>query len=359
MVCQTANEVQARLALRALWPPPGKATDGDNGTDPPTGHVSKLQRQLRAEMEDVLQASLQRRLKRIEQKVNVLCSDGGVNMSSSPTPSVAASGVPLGSSVAVQTEDPQAAQRLVTVLERTLKPAEAKQKAYGPSGRQSRLLDPSEEKVDGPVNENKCIKNSLDELDRNLNSRERQIEALSRQLETCRSMYKEKEDATMAAAEVLRELVHHPAAAPKIHEERVRKLRQRVAELRQNLDRSQEKAVHYQSLSQQQRRYYLQNERIGLSNAGDRVQRHPAGDIFLVPQPPPMGDAKPEVFDIGTAIANPYICDSWPFEPNVLAQRTSKEATLPACIEEMKEDLRDDPFHDRYFGGPPETARSV
>jgi hypothetical protein len=336
-------------------------------------------------MEDVLQASLQRRLKRIEQKVNVLISDGGVNPISSATPSVVVSGATLGPSVAVQTEDSEAAQRLFTTLERTLQSAEMAsrptKKAYGPSGKQSKLLDPQEEKADGLVSETTCMKNTLEQTDRALNSRERQIGALQSQLEHCKTMHTEKEDATMAAAAALRELVAHPASAPRIHDERLRRLRQRVAELRQNLDRSQEKAKHYQALAQQQRLYYLQNERIGENGGGDRLQRHPSGELFLVPKPPPLGDMKAEVFDIGTAIANPYVCDSWPFEPNVLASRTSKEATMQMCVEETPEDMEEerrrlpflqlrlpapgrgcddeeDDFDDRY-NGPSETARSL
>lgn len=225
------------------------------------------------------------------------------------------------------------------------------------------------------------MKNTLEHLDRALNSRERQIGALQSQIENCKNMCKEKEDATVAAAAALRELVAHPASATRIHEERLRRLRQHVAKLRQNLDNSQQKATHYQALAQQQRRYYLQNERIDVSGAGDRLQRHPAGDIFLVPQPPPLGDMKAENFDIGTAFANPYVCDSWPFEPNVLASRTSKEATMPLCLEETSEDLEEEhkrlpflqlrlpapgrgcddeeeDFDDRY-NGPSETARSL
>jgi len=386
MVCQTASEVQARLALRALWPPPPVSGDTGVGDDigPPAGHMSTLHRQLRAEMEDVLQASLKRRLKRIEQKVNVLCSDDGVNLTSSATSSVVVSGATLGPSVAVQTEDSEAAQRLITTLERSLQSAEkasrTPHKAYGPSGKQSKLHDPSDEKHDGLVAEIPCMQSTLSELDRALNSRERQIDALQSQLAFCKNMCEEKKDAAEAAKTVLKELVAHPAAPPRIHEERLCRLRQRVAELRENLDENREKATHYKELAEQQRRYYLQHERIGVSGGRERLQRHPSGDLSMVPKPPPQGDMKAEGFDIGTAFANPYICDSWPFEPNVLAQRMSKENPLHMCVEETPEDLEEerrrlpflqlrlpapgrgcdeeeeDDFDDRYPSG---TARSL
>jgi len=336
-------------------------------------------------MENVLRASHERRLKRIQRQVAVLCSDNGVAPVSPAAPSVAASGATSLPSVAVQTEDVEAKQRLVRAMERSLQSADAASrtppKIYGPSGRQRRLLDPQEEKVDGLVSETTCMKGTLEQLDISIISRERQIAALQSQLETCKNMEKEQVDATSVAAAALRELVANSASVPRVHEERLHKRQQRVAKLRQDLHRNRQKATHYRALAQQQRHYYLQNERTGNSGAADRLQRHPAGEIFLVPRPPSLGDMKAEVFDIGTAIANPYVCDSWPFEPNVLASRTSKEATMQACIEETPEDFEEerkrlpflqlrlpapgrgcddeeDDFDDRY-NGPSETARSL
>jgi len=388
MVCQTANELQARLALRALWPPPARATGGDddaNDNGPPTGHISILQRKLRAEMEEVLRASQDRRLKRIQRQIAVLCSENGVKPVSPAAPSVAASSATSDQSVAVQTEDVEARQRLVTALEHSLQSADAAsrtpQKTYGPSGRQSKLLDP-EDKTDGLVSENKCMKATLEQLDRSLNSRERQIAALQSQLETCKNMQKVHEDATKIAAAALRELVANTASVPRMYEERLRSRQQRVAKKHEDLIRNKQKDSHYQALAVQQKHYYLQNERIGMTpGAADRLQRHPAGDLFLWPRPPHHPDTKAEAFDIGTAIANPYVCDSWPFEPNVLASRTLKEATMQVCIEETDEDLEEEPrrlpflqlrlpapgrgcddeeddFDDRY-NGPSETARSL
>jgi len=345
----------------------GDNDDNDNG--PPTGHISALQRQLRAEIEDVLQSSHDRRLKRIQRQVAVLRSDCGVNHASPAAPSVAASRATSDPSVAVQTEDMEATQRLATALEQCLQSADAAsrtpQKTYGPSGRQSKLLDP-EDKADALVSETKCMKVTLEQLDRSLNSRVRQIGALQSQLETCKNMQKEQEDATNVAAAALRELVANTASVPRMHEERLHGRQQRVAKMRQDLIRNREKATYYQALARQQRRYYLQNERIEASGAVDRLQRHPAGEIFLWPRPPSMADMKAEVFDIGTAIANPYVCDSWPFEPNVLASRTQKGATMQR-IEEIPEIPRfaafgrgcdDDDFDDRN-NGPAETARSL
>ena len=40
-------------------------------------------------------------------------------------------------------------------------------------------------------------------------------------------------------------------------------------------------------------------------------------------------------------VANPYVCDSWPFEPNVLAKRTPQESAMPTFEEETEEELRE------------------
>merc|ERR1711957_261782 len=54
-------------------------------------------------------------------------------------------------------------------------------------------------------------------------------------------------------------------------------------------------------------------------------------------------EEEPETWDVGTAFANPYVCDSWPFEPNVLANRTFKqEGTMEPCKEETKEDMENE-----------------
>ena len=40
-------------------------------------------------------------------------------------------------------------------------------------------------------------------------------------------------------------------------------------------------------------------------------------------------------------VANPYVCDSWPFEPNVLAKRTPQESAMPTFEEETEEEVRE------------------
>ncbi|CAK0893224.1 unnamed protein product [Prorocentrum cordatum] len=146
-------------------------------------------------------------------------------------------------------------------------------------------------------------------------------------------------------------------------------------------------AEQYEKMVQDQRTFFLQSERIAVSGGPSMLARHPCGEIALVPRPLSMANEQPEVWDVGTAVANPYVVDSWPFEPNVLARRTMQEApTMQPFKEETEEDLReasgparrspfgafdfrlamptrdsedeDDGFNSRY-GGPTETSRSM
>lgn len=367
MVCETADELQARLALRALWP---RGDVGDQEGDGAAGHASLWHKQMRAEVEDVLQQGLKRRLARIEKKVAILCQ-ASVGSASSVC-------------IGVQTDaaaDAICTKKVARAFERALQTADdaAKKptKVFGPTGLQGTLRDPKEEKEDGFVCEVASMKCTLESLGRSLGSRERQIAALQKQLETCKNLHEERVIEVDAASEDLRRLLADPSTAVKAHSDRLRLTRTRVAELSDSLRKAQEEAKRYRALAQQQHSFYLQGERIVTSGS---LARHPAGDIFLVQRPLPMGDEKAKVWDVGTAIANPYIVDSWPFEPNVLAQRSSKEASLKACIEETEEDLEkerrrlpnlrlrspavgyfdddDDDSNDRYQG-PSETARSA
>ena len=55
-------------------------------------------------------------------------------------------------------------------------------------------------------------------------------------------------------------------------------------------------------------------------------KRHPAGEIFCPPSPYLDDDEHyGELWDVATGGgANPYNVDSWPMEPNVLAQKYPK-----------------------------------
>eukprot|EP00411_Alexandrium_monilatum_P041188 CAMPEP_0175405628 /NCGR_PEP_ID=MMETSP0095-20121207/39149_1 /TAXON_ID=311494 /ORGANISM="Alexandrium monilatum, Strain CCMP3105" /LENGTH=369 /DNA_ID=CAMNT_0016704469 /DNA_START=47 /DNA_END=1157 /DNA_ORIENTATION=+ len=369
MVCETAEELHARLVLRAMWPTEGKNGQAEAEDEGEAPGVSLLHRRLRAELNEVLEGSFKRRLARIEQKVAILCEGGQADSKPAPVfapPTRAAAGKPRPSVEAeVQTEEEE--------------PVCTKQLAEAqPPGR---AADPKEEKEDLPVAEELAIKSTLETLGRSLSSRAKQISSLEGQLKVCHDILEDRTREADAGAQDLRDLLADPSKLSEAHRQRVQKRTDRVKELSDTLEKTREQAKRYQMLAHQQRAFFLQGERISASGGTEAVARCSAGELAVVQRPPPMGDEKPEVWDIGTAVANPYVVDSWPFEPNVLASRTSKEATMQSCVEETEEDLEEErrrlPFraglslrlpgrrleeddeYDDQYGGPSSTSRSM
>merc|ERR1719424_796809 len=78
------------------------------------------------------------------------------------------------------------------------------------------------------------------------------------------------------------------------------------------------------------------------ADAREIVKRHPCGAICVAGEPERMEEEAEESYDIGTAFANPYVCDSWPFEANVLASRNHHQQDLEALDEESKEDIEEE-----------------
>mmetsp|Transcript_110499 Transcript_110499/g.293538 ORF Transcript_110499/g.293538 Transcript_110499/m.293538 type:complete len:189 (-) Transcript_110499:7-573(-) len=188
MVCETAEEVQARLAFRAIWPQEIKEGEADGDYEDVAPGPSLLHRRMRAELNEVLESSFKRRLKRIEQKVAILCEGGRVTANqpsaSFAPPSRVADRVRPSTSAEVQTEEEESVstQKLSDAFKgamrraalATLKPS----KVFGPTKRQVALPDPKEEKEDLPVSEAHACKATLESLGRSLSSRERQIGSL-------------------------------------------------------------------------------------------------------------------------------------------------------------------------------------
>jgi len=390
-VCETAEELHARLVLRAMWPTEGKNGQAEAEDEGEAPGVSLLHRRLRAELNEVLEGSFKRRLARIEQKVAILCEGGQADSKPAPVfapPTRAAAGKPRPSVEAeVQTEEEepvctkQLAEAMKVALRRAATAAMTPSKVFGPTSRQVALPDPKEEKEDLPVAEELAIKSTLETLGRSLSSRAKQISSLEGQLKVCHDILEDRTREADAGAQDLRDLLADPSKLSEAHRQRVQKRTDRVKELSDTLEKTREQAKRYQMLAHQQRAFFLQGERISASGGTEAVARCSAGELAVVQRPPPMGDEKPEVWDIGTAVANPYVVDSWPFEPNVLASRTSKEATMQSCVEETEEDLEEErrrlPFraglslrlpgrrleeddeYDDQYGGPSSTSRSM
>mmetsp|Transcript_13076 Transcript_13076/g.30662 ORF Transcript_13076/g.30662 Transcript_13076/m.30662 type:complete len:383 (+) Transcript_13076:82-1230(+) len=382
MVCESAEELHARLVLRAVWPPREEeegveAEQADEGEDA----APSLYRRLREELDEVLQSSFKKRRARIDKKVAILCqnSENGSENGNLPAPRARAE-----ASTGVQTEeDPINTEKLAQAVKTALKGAVAASqkpsKAFGPTDLQTSQPDPKDEKEDIPVSETHSMKGTLESLGKSLSSRERQINALQNQLRRCQDMYEERTREADGGEQSLHQLLDDPSRLQQAHQERIQRRNGRVEELSSGLRRAKEQAKYYASLVQQQRAFFLQGERISACGGSEALAKHPAGEIALVPRPPAMSDEKPEVWDVGTAIANPYIVDSWPFEPNVLANRSPKEAAMQPCSEETEEDLEeerrrlpfrhglqlrlpgrddDDDYDDRY-PGQTSTSRSA
>merc|ERR1712194_507264 len=107
-----------------------------------------------------------------------------------------------------------------------------------------------------------------------------------------------------------------------------------------DVERAKSEAKRYQALAKQQHAFLLQTEAVFRRTGKEQIHQFSAGDIFLMPQPLPMDeDDNVEEWDIGTAVANPYVVDSFPFEPNVPARRSSQECPMDELREETFEDL--------------------
>merc|ERR1712232_1446686 len=74
----------------------------------------------------------------------------------------------------------------------------------------------------------------------------------------------------------------------------VRDRREKVARLAGNTSNLQAQAKHFQKLASQQRAFFVQSERVAASGGQEAVDRHRAGEIFVVPAPENLGEDKIE-----------------------------------------------------------------
>lgn len=333
---------------------------------------SQLHQRLKAEFDDVLRSSMQSRLKNLRDEVEALCNSlhqveaipNGVSHTAEVVEAVP---------VAPEGPDTKAlCQGVAKALRRAKRCTEAPIKSYGPSDKQINRADPPE-KDEGLVMEGTTLRSTLSSLDQSLTSRSKQIDHLQQQLKVCEEAREEKQHLAKVAQANLEEMLSNPNKLQEICELHLAKRKDRVARMAKDAAHQKEQAKYYQQMARQQRAFYLQSERI--QNAGGRqcLARHKAGEIALVHQPPTLEDDCAEMFDVGTAVANPYVCDSWPFEPNVLAKRTPQESSMPTFEEETEEEVREadrglrtNPFRAKLRATPlsdddepPGTARSL
>ncbi|CAE7323429.1 FRQ1 [Symbiodinium natans] len=154
----------------------------------------------------------------------------------------------------------------------------------------------------------------------------------------------------------LRQLIYHCQTG--LEAEAITRLQSQVKELSGKLADARHQEQQWACIAKRQRAYLQHSER--LSQEGMQIlRRHPAGEVFLAPPPVFLDDEDirdEPVWDVGTGRTssggdvhcNPYVIDSWPFEPNVLAARASVQPNLNQWDEgdedydDVDEDLDED-----------------
>eukprot|EP00930_Biecheleria_cincta_P104960 TRINITY_DN9744_c0_g1_i1.p1 TRINITY_DN9744_c0_g1~~TRINITY_DN9744_c0_g1_i1.p1 ORF type:complete len:384 (-),score=82.11 TRINITY_DN9744_c0_g1_i1:51-1202(-) len=378
-----ADVVQARLALRALWSPlkdNGKNTESANEV----GKASTFHRALHVEVDEILRTGFKRRLERLQGQVKLLCDANGLKTTENSSRKDVDTSEAPNMSADVEIDEGPLCESAAKALRRAIRCTQPPPKVYGPTATQDAKTEP-EEKEEPFVRESQTLQASLECVQQSLSSRTRQIRNLTQQLEVCEKVLKEKTELADEANVRLDTLRNDPSKLQEALQQELQRKRQKSIKLADSAKNAQVQAKYYQKLAHDQRASFLQSERVAASGGRDTISRHPAGDIFLVPQPPAMNDDDgEEVFDVGTHVANPYVCDSWPFEPNVLARRGPQEGSMPPFTEETEEDLEEEnkprnPFRDSLklrlpvaggdsddeddyagrYNGPSDTARSL
>mmetsp|Transcript_33326 Transcript_33326/g.61098 ORF Transcript_33326/g.61098 Transcript_33326/m.61098 type:complete len:388 (-) Transcript_33326:58-1221(-) len=344
----SAEAIQAQLMIRAMLLPlrEGSSQSVSEDTSEEIPGPSPFLRAVRDEIDAVLSESLNRRLKALEKKKPPV-ANGSRMLAKAAEPQgvkvlrptavqeVQTEGLSLQTQLRLQ----DAVASAVTHASRvSLKPV----KAFGPSKIQHKATEPPE-KREAMVKECETLRDTLSTLGRSVSSRIKQIESLKQQLALCTQQCGEREEEAKKAADMLSRLKTDRSSHADVRQQRLKKRRQRVLELRANLKEAQEQEVRYKGLAQHQRAFFVQSERISLAGGLEVVAHSPCGEIFLPPPPPEIGDQEPSLmWDIGTQIANPYVVDSWPFEPNCLARRTAHESAEAPILEAEEEDEEDE-----------------
>lgn len=215
----------------------------------------------------------------------------------------------------------------------------ARHKVLSPSQRQKRYQDPPEVSR-RHVDEDSSLSASLVTVQRNLSRRDVQCQELTRQL---RSALKDCNHERCEASHFnkrLQDLLSNPATGTRAQAEEIQNLRAKVEELSGRLAETKSAEMQWSLIAKRQRAFFMQQER--LSQEGlNLLKKHPAGEIFLAPPPVYLEDDMDEdharlrvPWDVGSSHANPYVTDSWPFEPNACAQRVAVEPNLNRWEEE-------------------------
>jgi len=203
-----------------------------------------------------------------------------------------------------------------------------------------------------------ALKSSLACVQQNLFSRDRQTSNLHSQLKECRQALWEQTEVSNEAQGRLRRLLESPGKTPQIQKEEIARLQEKIGALSNRLADAKQSESYWATVAKRQRAYFLQSEQHG-PDAMQYLKRHPAGEVFVAPTPI-LGEAGDmgKAWDVGSSHANPYVCDSWPFEPNVLAKRTPQEPTMQPLEEdpEAEDEVSDSEDEDFECMSPSKKA---
>lgn len=214
---------------------------------------------------------------------------------------------------------------------------ERKNLTLSPSGRQKRYADPPE-KPWVHIDEDRSLRASFSTTQRNLRSRDIQTQELSRQLRgTQQDCLNQKLEATHAVRK-LQDLLSNPSYAPQAQALELQACRMKIEDLSSKLADSKQAEMQWGLVAKRQRAFFMQSERVAQEGV-NVFRKHPAGELFLAPPPVYLQDDVEEdprnpPWDIGNSHINPYVNDSWPFEPNACAQRCAAEPNLGRWDEE-------------------------
>lgn len=188
------------------------------------------------------------------------------------------------------------------------------------------------------LDERDSLRNSLTSLRGQLGRRDSQTTELHRQLRQCQeALWNQKLEAS-SASKRLQEVLTDPERVPAVQADEMRQLHQQVEELATAHAEALGSTRHWQWIARRQRAFLVQNEKME-PGIREILMRHPAGEVFVVPPPVILDedredDATKGPWDVGTSHLNPYAVDSWPLEPNVLAQRCAAEPNLARLDED-------------------------
>jgi len=224
-------------------------------------------------------------------------------------------------------------------------------KVFGPTYRQNDLVDPPE-KFPPLWDEDESERHSMGTIHRVLAKRDAQTTELHKQLRQARQqLWQATAEARQAKAHLTAYLAD-TSQAPRAQAEAITRLQEEVEEISGRLAECRQQEQYWSSIAKRQRAFFQQSERISQEGMS-LLRRHPAGDIFLAPQPVVLDDDEPRdepMWDVGTSHCNPYAVDSWPFEPNVLAAKASAQPNLHRWEEGSDEECGDDEDEEHLWG---------